>query len=77
MIAFFSLSAHVGDISILDGYANFTCQCPPSFTGQRCEDQDVCASQSCQNRGVCISSGADAYVCQCRSGFEGPICEQG
>lgn len=55
----------------------FTCQCSPSFTGPRCEDQDGCASQPCKNRGVCVSSGGGSYVCQCRTGFEGPTCEQG
>ncbi len=61
---------------IPNGIGGFTCQCAPSFTGQRCEDQDGCGSQPCQNRGVCVNSGGGAYICQCRTGFQGPNCEQ-
>ncbi|CAF4564324.1 unnamed protein product [Rotaria magnacalcarata] len=54
----------------------FTCECLPSFTGLRCEDQDGCSTQPCKNRGVCANLAGGSYECQCRTGFEGPTCEQ-
>ncbi|KAF4086271.1 hypothetical protein AMELA_G00104560 [Ameiurus melas] len=36
---------------------------------------DLCCSQPCQNRGVCISKGLDAYECDCtRTGYYGENC---
>ena len=59
-----------------NGFGGFTCQCPPGYTGQRCEDQDPCASQPCRNGAACVNSGAGGYTCQCLTGFEGQNCEQ-
>jgi hypothetical protein len=65
-----------GGACIANNIGGFTCQCPPGYSGLRCEDRDGCASQPCKNNGVCISSGGGAYTCQCPTGFDGPTCEQ-
>ncbi|XP_026790716.2 prostaglandin G/H synthase 2a [Pangasianodon hypophthalmus] len=36
---------------------------------------DPCCSQPCQNRGICVSKGLDAYECDCtRTGYYGENC---
>ncbi|KAK1786302.1 hypothetical protein P4O66_018008 [Electrophorus voltai] len=40
-----------------------------------CDGLDPCCADPCQNRGVCISKGSDAYECDCtRTGFYGENC---
>ncbi|TRY56835.1 hypothetical protein DNTS_004105 [Danionella cerebrum] len=39
------------------------------------EAYDPCCAQPCQNQGVCLSKGADAYECDCtRTGYYGENC---
>ncbi|XP_067310027.1 prostaglandin G/H synthase 2a [Pseudorasbora parva] len=39
------------------------------------EGYDPCCAQPCQNQGVCLSKGADAYECDCtRTGYYGENC---
>ncbi|KAK6028503.1 EGF-like domain protein, partial [Ostertagia ostertagi] len=60
-----------------------TCECPPGFTGENCSEQNVttsssCATNPCQNGGTCQAIGdplEDGFLCSCRVGFEGNLCE--
>ncbi|MBN3302333.1 PGH2 synthase, partial [Amia calva] len=40
-----------------------------------CQSANPCCSQPCQNRGVCMTRGADQYECDCtRTGYYGQNC---
>ncbi|XP_072044386.1 fibropellin-3-like [Amphiura filiformis] len=39
------------------------------------EDGDECASEPCQNGGVCIDK-QNGFSCKCRRGFQGPTCQR-
>ena len=45
------------------------------FAGARCEEQDDCASEPCENGGECTSLAGGGFSCQCLEGFEGLTCE--
>ena len=66
-----------GASCVSNSFGGFTCQCPPGYSGQRCESRDPCASRPCMNNAVCVSSGANGYTCQCPTGFDGQNCEKG
>ncbi|CAF5138147.1 unnamed protein product, partial [Rotaria sp. Silwood1] len=51
------------------------CQCPPNFTGLRCEQEvDFCSSNPCKTNGRCLSDKS-GYRCQCYEGYMGENCE--
>ncbi|XP_065193022.1 fibropellin-1-like [Sycon ciliatum] len=61
--------------SCMDGIEEFTCACPPTFTGLLCADVvDNCMSTPCQNEGTC-TSGVGTFSCQCTAGFTGDTCQ--
>ncbi|XP_069394492.1 protein eyes shut homolog isoform X2 [Paralichthys olivaceus] len=53
----------------------YTCRCPPGFTGTMCETEIYeCDSSPCQHNGTC-SDSMGHYECQCPTGFLGKNCE--
>lgn len=46
------------------------CDCPPGFSGSRCQDADPCYNITCLNGGNCING-----VCDCPPGFSGAACQ--
>ncbi|CAF1226026.1 unnamed protein product [Rotaria sordida] len=51
------------------------CQCPPNFTGLRCEQEvDFCSSNPCKTNGRCLSDKS-GYRCQCYEGYMGENCD--
>ncbi|XP_040049953.2 protocadherin Fat 3 isoform X3 [Gasterosteus aculeatus] len=54
----------------------FSCTCKPQYTGGRCEMEiTACIPNPCQNGGACRPIG-NAFLCSCRRGFKGLICEE-
>ncbi|XP_074657166.1 uncharacterized protein LOC141910330 [Tubulanus polymorphus] len=62
----------------------FRCDCPPGWTGNRCQRKvDLCQQQTasvglqrCQGHGQCISSTDSGYTCLCGPGWAGNDCEK-
>jgi Notch-like protein len=52
---------------------NYTCVCPPTYTGLRCsEQQNVCWKNPCQGNGTCtIDHKTGEEICQCPLGRYG------
>ena len=49
------------------------CQCIVS--GTVCEiDIDECENNRCRNGAACVD-GQGEYFCECRAGYEGPLCQ--
>ena len=65
--------------SCADGVSNFTCTCPPAFSGRLCETAmpaGGCSTAPCQNGGVCWNGTAPgAFACSCASGYDGATCQ--
>lgn len=52
----------------------FSCACPPGFSGWNCELKiQRCASNPCANGGECHNL-PDGYYCDCKPGFNGTDC---
>uniref|UniRef100_A0A1I8PIC7 Uncharacterized protein n=1 Tax=Stomoxys calcitrans TaxID=35570 RepID=A0A1I8PIC7_STOCA len=56
-----------------NGPNNYSCTCPPSLSGSRCEYGRFCTPNPCKNGGMC-EEGDGISHCMCR-GFTGPTCE--
>ncbi|XP_069753449.1 delta and Notch-like epidermal growth factor-related receptor [Narcine bancroftii] len=64
------------DIKEGNNLRNFTCVCPPGYTGELCQTQiDHCISKPCLNGATCMSRTTD-YSCLCPEGFTGSRCEE-
>ena len=58
-----------------DRVANFTCVCPPGWTGKLCEQAvDECLSQPCLNGATCEDLVGN-FICHCPLGYDGPLCQ--
>ena len=58
-------------------YNNYTCTCPPMYTGLLCDTKiRACSTQPCQNNAICIDNLAYGnYSCQCPPGLNGTNCQ--
>jgi hypothetical protein len=64
----------------LDRKGDFTCLCPPWFSGKTCAERiDPCIDRTlCANNGTCLADPQIrpfGHTCQCRPGFTGHMCE--
>ena len=65
----------------MDGINEYTCKCPPEFSGKFCEiepmvDQLYPQTSPCQHHdckhGICFQPpGSNSYVCKCAPGYSG------
>lgn len=53
----------------------FTCSCPTTHSGPRCEAANMCDSSKCANGGTCVNLGNGGSECLCPRGFVGNSCE--
>lgn len=67
----------------VDGINEYTCKCPPDFSGKFCEISPMvsllypqtspCQQHDCQN-GICFQpQGLTDYICKCASGYTGTL----
>uniref|UniRef100_A0A3B4ZYF0 Slit homolog 1 protein n=1 Tax=Stegastes partitus TaxID=144197 RepID=A0A3B4ZYF0_9TELE len=60
----------------VDGVGNYTCLCPPNYTGLFCEEEEgVCSPgrNPCQHQSTCVSTPTGPR-CVCIPGWVGPDC---
>uniref|UniRef100_A0A669B0Z7 Slit homolog 1b (Drosophila) n=1 Tax=Oreochromis niloticus TaxID=8128 RepID=A0A669B0Z7_ORENI len=60
----------------VDGVGNYTCLCPPNYTGLLCEEEEgVCSPgrNPCQHQSTCVST-PNGPRCVCIPGWVGPDC---
>uniref|UniRef100_A0AAQ5XFC5 Slit homolog 1 protein n=1 Tax=Amphiprion ocellaris TaxID=80972 RepID=A0AAQ5XFC5_AMPOC len=60
----------------VDGVGNYTCLCPPNYTGLFCEEEEgVCSPgrNPCQHQSTCVSTPTGPR-CVCIPGWVGPEC---
>uniref|UniRef100_A0A669DUN9 Slit homolog 1 protein n=1 Tax=Oreochromis niloticus TaxID=8128 RepID=A0A669DUN9_ORENI len=60
----------------IDGVNNYTCFCPPYYTGEMCEEmEDVCAPgrSPCQHESTCLITSSGPK-CVCSPGYVGDDC---
>lgn len=48
------------------------CKCYPGYSGESCQDKDLCYNVDCLNQGSCDPTTG---LCQCKFGFKGSSCE--
>lgn len=48
------------------------CKCFSGYSGESCQDKDLCFNVDCLNQGSCQPATG---LCQCKFGFKGPSCE--
>ncbi|XP_051154479.1 agrin-like isoform X3 [Leptopilina boulardi] len=54
----------------------YTCICPPEYTGKNCEQSlDPCMGEPCQHGATCDILPQGGYVCKCPPGRTGEHCE--
>lgn len=51
------------------------CNCPPLYTGERCETPVSHCDSECYNGGTCTEISTGSPTCTCRSGFTGSKCQ--
>ena len=61
--------------SCSEEYGGFSCACPPSHTGARCELENSCSINVCLNGGECGNRPSGEFECSCDGDFEGQSCE--
>lgn len=71
------MSTSVGTRSAAPFSSNYSCLCPPGFSGPLCEiNIDDCIEHQCQNGALCVD-GVNSYKCICRDpSTTGEFCEQ-
>ena len=53
----------------------YSCVCPPTHTGQACEQENTCDAVHCFNGGTCTALEDGRYGCVCTEGFGGEKCQ--
>uniref|UniRef100_A0A0K0EUC6 Neurogenic locus Notch protein n=1 Tax=Strongyloides venezuelensis TaxID=75913 RepID=A0A0K0EUC6_STRVS len=64
-----------GTCVIDEGNLTFSCKCQDSFFGTLCEKSNLC-SLNCGENGTCKSDSNNEEYCECKTGFEGSLCDQ-
>ena len=54
---------------------NYTCLCPPQYTGKDCDIINDCTVNICNHGGTCVDSQSTGYQCQCGASYKGNHCE--
>ncbi|XP_013412192.1 protein crumbs [Lingula anatina] len=63
-----------------DGFKNYTCVCPPPYSGRNCETDlgaSGCQTGLCKNGATCVDVTGQTrlYECRCVPGYTGTHCE--